>query len=221
MNRREVARRIDHTLLKPEARAADVERLCAEAAAFGCAAVCVNGARVAQAAALLRGTDVAVASVVGFPLGAMHPAAKAAETAQALDDGAAEIDVVIHVGALKEGDDAAVVSDLRGVVLAAGEAVPVKAILETGLLDDEEKRRAARLAVEAGCAFVKTSTGFGPGGATVEDVKLLKDAVEGRALVKASGGIRDARTCLALIEAGADRIGASRTAEILAGLPEA
>jgi len=211
-----LAKTIDHTLLKPDACQADIERLCREAVTHGFFSVCVNSSWVKTARAALRGSDIAVAAVTGFPLGAMTTTAKAFETAQAIADGATEIDTVLHVGRLKQGDDAYVRDDLKAVVdAAAGRAV--KVIFETCLLSEEEKIRACHLAVEAGAAFVKTSTGFSTGGATKEDVRLMFRTVDGRCQVKASGGIRDRAAALAMIEAGASRLGTSAGAAILAG----
>lgn len=210
----DIARFIDHTLLKPDATEADIAQLCDEAREFGFFSVCVNSSWVAAAAERLSGSGIAVAAVTGFPLGAMDARAKAFETERAVGLGASEIDTVIAVGRLKSGDRAGVLDDLRGVVRAAGGAT-VKAIIETCLLDDEEKRVACRLALDAGAGFVKTSTGFGGGGATVGDVRLMADAVGGRCLVKASGGIRDAAAAVALIRAGAARIGTSNGIAII------
>jgi deoxyribose-phosphate aldolase len=217
--RSEVARRIDHTILKADATPSDVDRICDEALAHGCASVCVNGIYVSRVAKRLAGSNVLTCAVVGFPLGACSAAVKGDEAARLIDAGARELDMVIALGPLKAGDDRAVRDDVWAVVKAAGE-LTVKVILETCLLDEAEKVRAARLAVDAGATFVKTSTGFGSGGATVEDVRLLKSTVGSSAKVKASGGIRDAATALAMLEAGADRLGLSATAKILAGCPE-
>jgi len=212
----DLAKYIDHTLLKPEATKADIERICREAIEHKFFSVCVNGSWVKTAAGLLAGSKVAVAAVTGFPLGVMESTAKAFETEKAIRDGATEIDTVLHVGRLKQGDDAYVLADLRGVVGAAqGQAV--KVIFETCLLTDDEKIRACRISLEAGAAFVKTSTGFSTGGATIEDVKLMHSTVEGRCQVKASGGIRDTKTALAMIEAGATRLGTSAGAAIVSG----
>lgn len=198
---------IDHTMLKADASRNTIIRYCREAREQGFASVCVNSAFVPLVAKELAGSAVKTCCVVGFPLGAMLTAAKAFEAAQAVKAGAQEVDMVINISALKDGDDAFVEEDIRAVVEASGEAL-VKVIIETCLLTDEEKRKACRLAVKAGAAFVKTSTGFSTGGATVEDVALMKAAVEGKALVKASGGIRTPEDAKALVEAGADRIGA-------------
>lgn len=211
-----LAKTIDHTLLKPEARRPDIEKLCREAAEHGFFSVCVNSSWVSFAAAQLQGTGAAVAAVTGFPLGAMHPHAKAFETRQAVSDGATEIDTVINIGRLRQGDDAGVLADLRAVVEAA-EGKAVKVIFETCLLSDEEKVRACEISVAAGAAFVKTSTGFSTGGATLDDVRLMHRTVNGRCQVKASGGIRDRATALAMIEAGATRLGTSAGISILAG----
>ena len=213
---RELARYLDHTLLKPDATAKEIEQLCAEARTHGFHAVCVNGSRVVQAHHLLENTDVKVAAVVGFPLGAMDADAKRYETETAIDHGAHEIDCVINVGRLKDGDHAYVLRELRDVVEAADER-PVKVILETCLLTREEKILACRLAVESGAQFVKTSTGFSAGGATVEDVRLLREAVGEKFGVKASGGIRDAATAGAMIAAGATRLGTSASVTIVQG----
>lgn len=213
----ELARYIDHTLLRPEARAADIEKLCAEARQYRFFAVCVNGSRVELARHLLEETEVRVAAVVGFPLGAMDPDAKRFETEAAIDAGAQEIDVVLNLGRLKDGEDGFVLRELRDVVEAAEER-PVKVILETGLLTPEEKLRACRLVLDSGARFVKTSTGFGPGGATVDDVRLLRQAVGPSFGVKAAGGIRDTATALAMIEAGASRLGTSAGVAIVRGL---
>lgn len=210
------ARYIDHTLLKPEAAAADIERLCAEAAQHGFFSVCVNSSWVPLAVECLRGTPVKVAAVAGFPLGAMAPEAKAFETAWAVRHGAAEIDTVIAVGRLKQGDTDYVLRDLRGVVEAAGPNL-VKVIFETCLLTREEKVTACQLAVQAGAGFVKTSTGFSSGGATVEDVRLMAETVAGACQVKASGGIRDRKTAEAMIAAGATRLGTSSGIAIVSG----
>jgi deoxyribose-phosphate aldolase len=213
----DLARFIDHTLLKPEATAKDIEKLCAEAREHRFYSVCVNGTRVAQAYALLEDAEVKVCAVAGFPLGAMDSDAKRYETEAAIDNGAAEIDVVLNIGRLKDGDQDVVLRELRDVVEAADER-PVKVILETALLTHDERILACHLVVESGAKFVKTSTGFGPGGATIEDVKLLRETVGDKFGVKASGGIRDAKTALAMIEAGATRLGTSASVAIIVGL---
>lgn len=213
----ELARYIEHTLLRPDATRGQIERLCEEARTHGFYGVCVNGSRVELASYLLEETDVRVVAVVGFPLGAMSGDVKRFETEAAVDDGAHEIDMVMNIGLLKDGEYKRLLRELRDVVEAADER-PVKVILETGLLTQEEKVRACELVLDSGARFVKTSTGFGPGGATVEDVRLLRQTVGERLGVKASGGIRDTATALAMIEAGADRIGTSNGVAIVRGL---
>ncbi|MFO7273660.1 MAG: deoxyribose-phosphate aldolase [Bacillota bacterium] len=220
ITRRELAKMIDHTLLKPDAAEAQIRQLCAEGREHGFMSVCVNPYWVPLCAELLQGTDVKVCTVVGFPLGANRSEIKAAEAEDAVARGAREVDMVINVGALKSGRRDVVLNDIRAVVSAvAGEAL-VKVIIETGLLTDEEKVLACQLAQEAGADFVKTSTGFGTGGATVHDVALMRRTVGPNMGVKASGGVRDLATALAMIEAGANRIGASAGVAILAGLTE-
>jgi deoxyribose-phosphate aldolase len=211
---KDLARLIDHTLLRADAAAADIQKLCAEAREHHFYSVCVNGSRVERARFLLEDTDVKVVCVVGFPLGAASGDVKRFEAEAAIDDGAQEIDFVLNIGRLKDGDDKFVLRELRDVVEAADER-PVKVILETCLLTRDEKIRACHLAVESGAQFVKTSTGFGSSGATIEDVKLLRETVGPKFGVKASGGIRDAKTALAMIEAGANRIGASASVGIV------
>ena len=203
-----IARLIDHTLLKPDARPAQVEQLCAEAVEWGFATVCVNSGYVPLCRRRVEGSSVRVCSVIGFPLGAMLREVKAAEAAAAVNLGADELDMVMNIGWFKEGADEMVVSDIHRV-LDTAQKRPVKVIIETCLLTYEEKERATRLVVEAGAAFVKTSTGFSTGGATVEDVMLLARVAAGRIGIKASGGIRDYATALSMIEAGATRIGTS------------
>lgn len=217
MTRAELARTIDHTLLKPEATRADIERLCAEAREHRFHSVCVNGSRVALASSLLEDSEVKVVAVAGFPLGASDGDAKRFEAEVLVDLGAQEIDVVLNVGRLKDGEDRYVLRELRDVVEAA-EGVPVKVILETCLLSDDDKRRACSLAVEAGAKWVKTSTGFAGGGATVEDVELMCAAVGPQIGVKASGGIRDTARALLMLKAGARRLGVSAGVAIINGL---
>lgn len=201
---------IDHTLLKPEAAESDIKRLCNEAIEFGFASVCVNPVWVKKAVEFLKGTSVPVCTVIGFPLGATLPDVKAYETRRAIFNGAREVDMVINIGALKSGDDCAVEEDIRAVASAAHEnGVLCKVIIETALLTDEEKVRACLAAKNAGADFVKTSTGFSKGGATVHDVALMRRTV-GRALgVKASGGVKGIEDARKMFEAGATRIGAS------------
>lgn len=201
---------IDHTLLKPDASAADIERLCAEAAQFHFASVCVNPTWVRASACHLRGSGVPVCTVIGFPLGATLADVKAYETRRAIFDGATEVDMVINVGALKSGDDCAVEHDIRQVAEAAHEYnVLCKVIIETALLTDDEKVRACRAAQRAGADFVKTSTGFAKGGATVADVALMRSTVGAEMGVKASGGVKGIEDARAMLQAGATRIGAS------------
>ena len=208
---------IDHTLLKPDASRAQIEQLCAEAREHGFFSVCVNGSWVATAYQLLEDSDVKVAVVVGFPLGAMAADVKRFEAEAAIDDGAQEIDLVLNIARLKARDDKYVLREIIDVVEAAEER-SVKVILETCLLTDEEKVRACKLVVESGAHFVKTSTGFSTAGATVADVKLLRATVGPAFGVKASGGVRDAQTALAMIAAGANRLGTSNGIAIVSGL---
>jgi deoxyribose-phosphate aldolase len=209
-----LASHIEHTLLRADADRQSILQLCAEAREHEFHAVCVQGSWVAEARHALEGSPIQVVTVAGFPLGGSAGDAKRFETEVAVDEGAHEIDVVMNVGRLKSGDDRYVLRELRDVIEAADER-PVKVILETCLLTREEKIRACRLAVEAGAAFVKTSTGFSTGGATVDDVRLLVEAVNGECEVKAAGGIRDARFALALIEAGATRLGTSAGVQLV------
>ena len=199
---------IDHTILKADARKEDIERICREAKEQDFASVCVNSCWVSLAKRLLEGSTVKVCTVVGFPLGAMSTAGKVAETEIAVKDGAEEIDMVINVGWLKDGDDAAVTEEIRAIKKACGSHI-LKVIIEACLLSDEEKVRACRDSVAAGADFVKTSTGFSKGGATVHDVRLMKETVKDACKVKAAGGIRTPEDMDAMIEAGAERIGTS------------
>jgi deoxyribose-phosphate aldolase len=220
MNKEQVARLIDHTLLKPEATPAQVERLCDEARRYGFASVCVNPVYVKLAAEKLAGSGVAVCTVVGFPLGATTTSIKVQEAQQAMADGASEIDMVIHIGALKAGDHDAVQKDIAAVAAAchAGGAL-LKVIIEAVLLSDKEKVIACQLAQAAGADFVKTSTGFAGGGATVEDVRLMRRAVGPHMGIKAAGGVRSYADAMAMVEAGATRIGASAGVEIVEQAP--
>jgi deoxyribose-phosphate aldolase len=207
---RDWASLIDHTLLKPEATEDDIKRLCEEAAQFHFASVCVNPTWVRVSACHLRGTGVPVCTVIGFPLGATLPDVKAYEARRAIFDGAREVDMVINIGVLKSGDDCAVEHDIRSVVEVAHEYdVICKVIIETALLTDEEKVRASLAAKRAGADFVKTSTGFSKGGATVADVALMRQAVGSELGVKASGGVKGLEDARKMVEAGATRIGAS------------
>jgi deoxyribose-phosphate aldolase len=211
-----VAGLIDHTLLKPDATRADIDKLCREAAEFRFATVCVNPFWVARSAAVLRGTGVGVCSVVGFPLGATTPDVKQYETRRAIYDGAIEIDMVINVGALKSGDLRTVERDIEAVVEPCRQCgVISKVIIEAALLTDEEKVTACTLTKAAGADFVKTSTGFGPGGATVADVALMRRVVGADMGVKAAGGVRDLEGMKAMVAAGATRVGASAGVKIV------
>jgi deoxyribose-phosphate aldolase len=216
--RGELARHIEHTLLRPDAGAREVEALCAEACKHLLYGVCVNGCRVELARHLLEETDVKIVCAVGFPLGASETDAKRVETEAAIDNGAHEIDVALNLGWLRDGAAERILRELRDLVEAADER-PVKVILETALLRDEEKVLAARLVVASGAKFVVTSSGFAPG-ATPEDVRLLREAVGPKFGIKASGGIREAAQAQALIEAGATRLGCSASVAVVSGLPE-
>lgn len=215
---RDLAHTIDHTLLKPDATAADVDMLCDEAVEYGFASVCVNPTWVRRCADRVRGSSVRVASVVGFPFGAMVPQIKAMEARQALRDGAREIDMVINIGALKSGDHTLVADDIARISDACHEAGGLnKVILETAMLTDEEKVVASHLAKVSRADFVKTSTGFGGGGATVHDVLLMRETVGPQMGIKASGGIRTVDDVRAMMAAGATRIGASAGVSIVTG----
>ncbi len=211
----DLARLIDHTLLKADATYNEIERLCTEAREYGFASVCVNPTNISLAVRLLGDSPVKVCTVVGFPLGANTYQVKAAEARDAVASGAAEIDMVINIGALKSGFYNLVYQDIKAVVEAAGSQALTKVIIETGLLNKEEKIKACLLAQYAGADFVKTSTGFGHGGATVEDVALMRLVTGGGMGVKASGGIRDLAAAEAMVKAGANRIGASAGVKIL------
>jgi len=213
----EMARYIDHTLLKPEATPSAFDKLCEEAVRYGFKAVCVNSGRVAYVADKLRGTGIAVCSVVGFPLGAMHSRIKAFEARKAVGFGAQELDMVLNVGALKAGDLNAVGDEILAVRTEARKPVMLKVIIETCLLTDAEKVKACEIAQKAGADFVKTSTGFSTAGATLEDVALMRKTVDPAIGVKASGGIKDYETAAAMIAAGATRIGAGAGVAIIEG----
>ncbi len=208
MDSKQIAKTIDHTLLKPDATKAQILKLCDEARTYGFASVCVNPSRIALAAEALKGTDVTPCCVVGFPLGAIPSESKAAETAVAVKNGAREIDMVIDIGRAKDGDWAYVESDIAAVKAACGPA-KLKVIIETCLLTDDEKVKACQAAVRANADFVKTSTGFSKAGATVADVRLMRQTVGPDMGVKAAGGIHNRAEALAMLEAGATRIGAS------------
>jgi deoxyribose-phosphate aldolase len=214
----EIAKMIDHTLLKPDATSAQIEQICAEARQYGFASVCVNPTHVHACADLLKDAHPVVCTVIGFPLGASASLVKSYETEIAIEDGADEIDMVINIGALKDGNDQLVLDDITGVVETAhAKDKLVKVIIETCLLSDAEKERACKLAKEANADFVKTSTGFAGGGATVEDIVLMRRVVGAEMGVKASGGVRSYDDAVAMIEAGATRLGASAGVKIMQG----
>lgn len=209
---------IDHTLLKADAKKAEIMELCQEAKQYSFASVCVNPTWVKTAAAALEDSPVKVCTVIGFPLGASTSAVKAFETTNAIENGAGEIDMVINIGALCGGDDELVKQDIEAVVQAAKGKAIVKVIIETALLTDQEKRKACELSILAGADFVKTSTGFSTGGATEEDIKLMRAVVGPETGVKASGGVRSFEDMKKMIDAGATRIGASSGVQIMQGL---
>lgn len=213
----DLAALIDHTILRPDATAEQVRRYCAEAIAHSLFAVCVNPVFVPVVARALAGSHVATCSVIGFPFGAVATASKMAEAAWAVGEGAGEIDMVIHVGALKAGEHTSVRTDIAAVKQACGKAL-LKVIVETCFLTDAEKRDACLLSKEAGADFVKTSTGFGGGGATVADIKLMRETVGPSMGVKASGGVRDFAAALAMVQAGASRIGTSNGVGIVSAV---
>lgn len=220
MRRSELARLVDHTLLKPEAVAADVEAVASAALAVGAASACVTSSRVGSVSSLLEGSGVKACTVIGFPSGAVPTEAKVAEVHRTAEDGADEFDMVLDIGRLRDGERDAVARDLAAVRAAVPDGALLKVILETGALDDEQIRLGCRLSRDAGADFVKTSTGFHPsGGATVEAVRLMRETVPELG-VKASGGIRDLRTVLRMLDAGATRLGMSATLAVLAELPE-
>ena len=206
---------IDHTILKPEATKSEIEQLCKEAMEYKFAAVCINPYYVSYCKEILKGSNIKVATVIGFPLGANTKELKAFEALDAINNGADEIDMVINIGALKDKDYEFVKNDIKLVVDIAKEKAIVKVIIETALLTDEEKVKACELSMEAGADFVKTSTGFSTGGATIEDVKLMKSVVGDNLEVKASGGVRDLATAEKMIEAGASRLGTSSGIKII------
>lgn len=208
---------IDHTLLKPESTKEQIIKLCEEAREYKFATVCIHPSWVSTAAKKLEGSNVGITTVIGFPLGATSTFTKVAETRDAIASGATEVDMVIHIGALKSQDHTTVLKDISQVVRAANGQAVVKVIIETGFLTDEEKEKACLLAKEAGADFVKTSTGFGPGSATVADIKLMRETVGQEMGVKASGGVRDRDSAKQMIAAGASRIGASAGIAIVTG----
>ena len=213
----EIGSMIDHTLLKADAIEGAIRKLCGEAKEYRFAAVCVNPYYVKLANSLLKDSNVKVATVIGFPLGANTSEVKAFEAEDAIKNGADEVDMVINIGALKNKDYDLVKEDIKAVVNAAKDKALVKVIIETCLLTEEEKIMACKLSEEAGADYVKTSTGFSTGGATVEDVKLMKEVVGDRLKIKASGGIRDYKKAKAMVDAGASRIGASASIDIVKG----
>lgn len=216
LTKRELAKYIDHTILNPDAKDEDIVRICAEAKKFAVASVCVNSSMIPLAKKELEGTEVKPIAVVGFPFGAGNTVGKVAETKQVIKDGAEEIDMVINIGALRDGKYNFVREDIKAVTDVAHEAGKlIKVIIETAYLSDEEKVKACELSKEAGADFVKTSTGYGGGGATVEDVQLMRATVGEGVGVKASGGIHTFEEAVSMIEAGASRIGMSRTVDIL------
>lgn len=215
MSEQSLASIIDHTLLKPEATRDQINALCDEALTYEFASVCVNPGWVSHCAKRLQQSKVKVCTVVGFPLGATTTGSKVAETEEAVRNGATEIDMVLNIGWLKSGMTDEVEADIAAVVQAAGPDALVKVILETGLLTDEEKRTACRISKAAGAAFVKTSTGFAGSGATVDDIRLMRETIGPHMGVKASGGVRDFVTAKAMVDAGATRIGASSSVAIV------
>lgn len=217
-DKQEIASAIDHTLLKADAGRTGIEKLCREAVEHRFYSVCVNGVWVPACKELLQGSGVKISVVCGFPLGAQDPDVKAFEAARAADQGADEIDMVLQIGLLLEGSLARVEDDIRQVVKAVEGAAIVKVIFETGFLNDAQKAAACKLSEQAGAHYVKTSTGFGPGGATVEDIRLMRANVSGHIGVKASGGVRDLETARRMIEAGATRLGTSSGVAIVSGL---
>lgn len=213
----DLAKYIDHTLLKPESTRADIARVCEEAKHYNTASVCVNPCWIGFVAEQLKGTDIKPCCVIGFPLGATLPEVKAYETAAAIRDGAKEVDMVINVGALRGAEFETVYEDIKAVVDAAAGKALVKVIIETCLLTDEQKVIACKLAKHAGADYVKTSTGFSTGGAKVEDIRLMRETVGSEMGVKASGGVRTKADAEAMIAAGASRIGASSSKKIIEG----
>lgn len=218
VNHQQLPKYIDHTLLKPDALSTAIDILCEEAKKYGFFSVCVNSAWVAHCRKELEGSNVKIAAVVGFPLGASLSEVKAFEAVRAVENGASEIDTVLPIGLLMEGNYEAVRADIKQVVDAVKGKAIVKVIMETGFLNEEQKIAACKLSEEAGAHFVKTSTGFGPGGASVEDVALMRQNVSPSIGVKASGGVRDLETAVRMIEAGATRLGTSSGVSIMNGI---
>ena len=216
----DLAKLIDHTILNPDASTEEIKRICAEARKHKFKTVCVNSSRVALCTKLLEGSDVLPISVIGFPLGAMTTESKAYEASNAILDGAREIDMVINIGMLKDKDFSGVTSDIKAVVLASA-PFPVKVIIETALLTQEDKIAACKASVDAGASFVKTSTGFSTAGANADDIKLMRNIVGEKLGVKASGGIRNWETAKLMLNSGANRIGASASIKILEEFVEA
>lgn len=214
MDKKQLAKMMDHTILKATATPEQVEKICREALEIGAASVCINPCNIEQTKELLAGSDVKVCTVIGFPLGANTTAVKMYETQDAIKRGAEEVDMVINVGALLAGDTDTVFNDIKGVVEAA-DGTLVKVIIETCYLDDEQKKTACELTMKAGADFVKTSTGFGSNGATVHDVKLMRSVVGDKLKVKASGGIRNYKDAMDMVNASADRLGVSASIAIL------
>lgn len=215
----ELAKYIDHTLLKADATEEQIEKLCQEAAEYNFKSVCINPAFVVKSKELLKDSDSLVCTVIGFPLGANATEVKVFEAQQAVKDGADEIDMVINISRAKDGDWAYVLEEIKAVVGAVDESITTKVIIETSLLTDDEKRKASEVVKESGADFVKTSTGFSTGGATLADVKLMREAVGPDLGVKASGGVSNYDEAIAMIEAGATRIGASKGIAIVSGTP--
>ena len=213
-----IEKMIDHTLLKADATDSQVRKLCEEAKSYGFASVCVNSCFVSLCKEYLADSEVSICTVIGFPLGAMSTFGKRMETRQAVTDGAKEVDMVVQIGKVKEHNWDYVETDIRAVVEESKDKALVKVILETGFLTEEEKRQVCQIAKNAGADFVETSTGFGPGGATKEDIRLMRETVGEDMGVKASGGVRTFETALEMIEAGADRIGTSSGVAILKGV---
>jgi deoxyribose-phosphate aldolase len=222
MNATELAAMIEHTALKPDVTDREIERLCSEAKEFHFVGICVALAWVPKAVTLLKGSTVKTISVVGFPHGNTATKIKAMEAQEALEAGGSEVDMVINIGALKSNDTKTVQQDIEAVAQAVhrkSDAL-LKVIIETALLSNEEKKLACMICERAGADFVKTSTGFAASGATVDDVKLMKDAVKGRLRIKAAGGIRDYRSAISMVEAGADRLGCSASVSIINAAPK-